>query len=224
MNPSPQLVPTSRENCQKIHLTRTSLKKPTTERLLEGSDPSWAGTRFLTSTRRLVGESHVPPNLFPAYSDLGSSLSRTRLAGKQEEVRTGAKTGFQLRRLPVTLERGQGQTHIRVLTGLDRQNSDNCVRSSLSAPAVHVPHRASNSHRKASPPRSTSYETHTVALEEQLEGTRVTRKGDTCSQIAPPPTLGDGCLYQQGRGDEIRLSVCPTVENPVLVHQKTGNN
>ena len=43
------------------------------------------------------------------------------------------------------------------------------------------------SHRKASPPRSTSYETHTVALEEQLEGTRITRKGDTCSQIAPPP-------------------------------------
>ena len=40
---------------------------------------------------------------------------------------------------------------------------------------------------KASPPRSTSYETRTVALEEQLEGTRITRKGDTRSQIAPPP-------------------------------------
>ena len=31
------------------------------------------------------------------------------------------------------------------------------------------------------------YETHTVALEERLEGTRITRKGDTHSQIAPPP-------------------------------------
>ena len=30
--------------------------------------------------RRLVGESHVPPNLSPAYTDLGSSLSRTRVA------------------------------------------------------------------------------------------------------------------------------------------------
>ena len=29
--------------------------------------------------RRLVGESHVPPNLSPAYTDLGSSLSRTRV-------------------------------------------------------------------------------------------------------------------------------------------------
>ena len=33
-----------------------------------------------------------------------------------------------------------------------------------------------------------------------------------------------GCLYQQGRGDEVGLTVCPTVENPVLVHQETGNS
>ena len=32
--------------------------------------------------RRLVGESHVPPNLSRAYTDLGSSLSRTRVAGE----------------------------------------------------------------------------------------------------------------------------------------------
>ena len=32
--------------------------------------------------RRLVGESHIPPNLSPAYTDLGSSLSRTRLTGE----------------------------------------------------------------------------------------------------------------------------------------------
>ena len=33
--------------------------------------------------RRLVGESHIPPNLPPAYTDFGSSLSRARLAGEQ---------------------------------------------------------------------------------------------------------------------------------------------
>ena len=38
------------------------------------------------------------------------------------------------------------------------------VRSGVPGLAVHVPHRPSNSHRKASPPRSTSFETHTVAL------------------------------------------------------------
>ena len=32
-----------------------------------------------------------------------------------------------------------------------------------------------------------------------------------------------GCLYQQRAGDEIGLSVCPTVENPVLVYQTAGN-
>ena len=32
-----------------------------------------------------------------------------------------------------------------------------------------------------------------------------------------------GCLYQQRRGDEIGLSVCPTVENTVLVHQAASN-
>ena len=39
--------------------------------------------------RRLVGESHISPNLSPAYTDLSSSLSRIRLAGEQE---TGSKT------------------------------------------------------------------------------------------------------------------------------------
>ena len=148
--------------------------------------------------RRLVGESHIPPYLSPAYTDLGSCLSRTRL--------TGAKTGFQLRRLPVRLERGQGQTHIRALAGLDRQNSDNPGRSGVSGLAVHVPHRASNSHRKASPTRSTSYETHTVALEEQLEGTRITRKGDTCSQIAPPPPT----VVARGKQCASRSTITPT--------------
>ena len=267
------------------------------------------GIRIHQYPRRLVGESHVPPNLSSAYTNLPSSLSRTRLAGEQGEVRTGSKTGFQLRRLPVRLERGQSQTHTRALADSDRQNSSNSVWSGVSGPAVHVPHRAPNSHRKASPPRSTSYETHRVALEEQLEGTRITRKCDTHSQIAPPPpkvvaggkqcasrstitptktcsadiyrcikrrvgrslkrahckgnlvtsrkqvaykplgTKGglscpkrvprpllqqhspgshrqhnSGCLYQQGRGNEIGLPVCPTVENPVLVHQETGNS
>ena len=122
----------------------------------------------------------------PAYTDLGSSLLRSRLAGEQGKIRAGSKTGFQLRRLPVRLEREQGQTHTRTLAGLHRQNPNNSVWSGVFGPTVHVPHRASDSHRKASSPRSTSYETRTVALEEQLESTRITRKGDTSPQIAPP--------------------------------------
>ena len=32
-----------------------------------------------------------------------------------------------------------------------------------------------------------------------------------------------GCLYQQRGGSEVRITVCPTVENPVLVYQTAGN-
>ena len=136
--------------------------------------------------RRLVGESHVPPNLSPAYTDLSSSLSRTRVAGKRGEVRTGTKTGLQLRRLPVRPQGGQGQTHTRTLADFNGQDTVNSVRSGVPGPAVHVPHRTFNSHRKTSPPRSTSHETHTVALKKQLEGTRVTGIGDTRSQVTQP--------------------------------------
>ena len=134
--------------------------------------------------RRLIGECHIPPNLSPAYTDLGSPLSRIRLAGEQGKVRTGPKTGFQLRRLPVRPERGQGQTHTRALAGPNRQDSVNPVRSGLSSPAVHVPPRSTHSNRKAGPPTATPYETHTVEPEKQLEGSRITRKGDTSSQVA----------------------------------------
>ena len=44
--------------------------------------------------RRLVGESHIPPNVSPAYTNLGSSLSRIRLGGEQGEVRTVSKQVF----------------------------------------------------------------------------------------------------------------------------------
>ena len=85
--------------------------------------------------RRLVGESHIPPNLSPAYTDLGSSLSRTGLVGQQGEIRTGSKTGFQLYRLPVRPARGQGQTHTRALAGLNRQDSVNTVQCGSSCPS-----------------------------------------------------------------------------------------
>ena len=104
------------------------------------------------------------PNLSPAYTDLGSSLSRTRVAGEPGKVRTGSKTGLQLRRLPVRPQGGQGQTHTRALADLNRQDTVNPIQSGVSSQAVHVPYRPSNSHRKTSPPGATSYEAHTWHL------------------------------------------------------------
>ena len=105
----------------------------------------------------------------PAYTDLGISLSRTRLDGEQGKVRTGPKTGFQLRRLPVRPERRQGHTHTRALAGLDRKDSVNIVRSGVPSLAVHVSHRSTHSNRKASPPRATTYEAHTGAVAAGIE-------------------------------------------------------
>ena len=258
--------------------------------------------------RRLAGESLYPPYLSPAYSNPDHTLSGTRVAGEQGKIRIGTQTGLQLRRLPVRPERGQGQTNRRTLAGLDRQDQINDVGSGMSGPEIHVPHRSPHSNRKTSPLRATPHETHTVALEKQLEGPRVTGKGDPSPQVPPPPSnvvaggkqcatrstitpsktcsadlyrrikrrvgrsLGrphckgnlvpsreqvshkplrakssfssskgvsnpglqqdcvdsyrqhnSGCLYQQRRGDEVRVTVCPTVENPVLVHQTAGN-
>ena len=259
--------------------------------------------------RRLAGESLYPRHLSPAYTNLSDPLSGTRVAGKQGKVRTGSQTGFQLRRLPVRPERGQGQTNSRTLADLDRQDQINTVGSGLPGPTVNVPHRSTHSNRKTSPPRETSHEAHTVALEKQLEGPRVTRKGDHGPQLPPPPSKvvaggkqcatrstitpsktcsanlyrrikrrvgrslkqahckgnlvpsrkqvahkplrakssfssskrvsnpllqqdstdsyrqhNSGCLYQQRGGDDVGLSVCPTVENPVLVYQTAGNS
>ena len=259
--------------------------------------------------RRMAGESLYPPHLSPVYSNPSHTLSGIRVAGEQGKVRAGSRTGLQLRRLPVRPERGQGQANRRTLAGLDRQDQNNNVGSGMPGPEIHVPHRPSHSNRKTSPLRATTHETHTVALEKQLEGPRVTGKGDTGPQVPPPPSkvvaggkqcatrstitpsktcsadlyrrikrrvgrsLGrphckgnlvpsreqvthkplraksgissskrvsnpglqqdsvdsyrqhnSGCLYQHGGGgDEVRVTVCPTVENPVLVLQTAGN-
>ena len=107
------------------------------------------------------------------------------MAGEQGKVRAGSQTGLQLRSLPVRPERGQGQTNRRTLAGLDTQDQINIVGSALPGPTIHVPHRSTYSNRKASPLRATTHETHTVALEKQLEGPRITGKGDTGSQVPP---------------------------------------
>ena len=258
--------------------------------------------------RQLAGESLNPPHLSPAYSNPGHTMSGARVVGEQGKVRTGPQTGLQLRRLPVRPKGGQGPTNRRTLADPDRQDQIHNVGSGLPGPAIHVPHRATHCNREASPLGATSHEAHTVALEKQLEGTRITGKGDTSSHVPPPtskvvaggkqcasrstitpsktcsanlyrrikrrvgrslrrthckvnlvpsreqvtheplrakssvssskgvsnPGLqqdsvdshrqhNSGCLYQQRRGDEVGVTVCPTVENPVLVHQTAGN-
>ena len=66
-------------------------------------------------------------------------------------------------------------------------------------PGIHVLDRFTNSYRKASSSRPTSYETHSVASQTQLEGPRITGKGDPNPQVFAPPfsmmAEGRQCLY-----------------------------
>ena len=213
------------------------------------------------------------------------------------------------------LPTGRGVGHIhrlqrRILPHTNSQSVQEVhVGSGLPGPTIHVPHRSTHSNRKASPLRATTHETHTVALEKQLGGPRITGKGDPGPQVPPPPSKvvaggkqcatrstitpsktcsanvyrrikrrvgrslrrahckgklvpsreqashkplrakssfssskrvsnpmlqqdstdsyrqhNSGCLYQQrGGGDEVGITVCPTVANPVLVYQTADN-
>ena len=46
--------------------------------------------------RRLVGESHIPPGLSPAYTGSSENMPRIRLAGEFRKIGTGTKQVFDL--------------------------------------------------------------------------------------------------------------------------------
>ena len=80
-----------------------------------------------------------------------------------------------------------------------RENAEIAIPTSLPGPGIQVRDRLTNSYRKASSCRPTSYETHSVASQTQLEGPRITGKGDPNPQVlAPPFTMmaeGRQCTY-----------------------------
>ena len=119
--------------------------------------------------RRLVGESHIPPGLSPAYTRSSENMPKIRL--------------------PVRPHGRSGLTYTGPLAEPSGQ-----ILEILSLPVCPVQQfmsdRFTNSHRKAISPRPTSQETHTVASQKQLEGTRVTRKGDSNTKVLHPHLQG----------------------------------
>ena len=138
--------------------------------------------------RRLVGQGQIPPNLYPTHSNPGQDVPGSGLAGELGKIRTGAQTSFQLRRLPVRPQVRPGQTDTGPVAKSSRKNTNSAVTTGLSGPAVHVLDRSVNCHRETSSPRPVAHETHTVASQEQLEGTGISREGHPSTQI-PAPTL-----------------------------------
>ena len=126
--------------------------------------------------RRLVGESQVLSNLSPAHPKLNQNMPGTRLAGESRKIRTGTQTGLRLCRLPIRPQVRPGPTDPGPVAKPSGQDTNTFVTAGLSGPTVHVLDRSANSHRKASSPRPTTHETHTVASQKQLEGPRISRK------------------------------------------------
>ena len=134
-------------------------------------------------------------------------MPRTRLASEFEQIRTGTQADFRFCRLPVRPQSRPGPTYTGPLAEPSGQSIRNIVTAGLSGPATHVPYRSANSNRKASSPTPTTYETHTVASQKQLEGTRVTRKGDSNSQIIAPSSTVRTTFFtdasKEGWGDHL---------------------
>ena len=106
--------------------------------------------------RRLVGESHIPPGLSPAYTRSSENRQSIRLAGEfRKNLELKTKAGLQPCRLPVRPHGRSGPTYTGPLAEPSGQ-----ILDVLSLPACPVQHymsdRFTNSHRKASSPRPTS--------------------------------------------------------------------
>ena len=104
------------------------------------------------------------------------------MASEGGQIRAGTQTGFQLCRLPVRPERGQGQTHPRTLADLTDQNTGNYVQSSVSGPESNVLDRITDCHRKTSSFGPVTYQ----ASQKQLESPRDNGEDHPHSKFTPP--------------------------------------
>ena len=116
--------------------------------------------------------------------ELVNNVSATRLAGELE-----AQTRLQFYRLPVRPQIRSGPADSRSVAEPSRENAETAIPTGLPGLGIHVLDRFANSYRKASSSRPTSYETHSVASQTQLEGPTITGKGDPNPQVLAPKYL-----------------------------------
>ena len=156
--------------------------------------------------RRLVSEGQIPANLSLTHPNPGQNVPGPRLAGEFREIRTGTQTSLRFCRLPVRPQVRPGQAYSGPVAKPLGQDTSTLIATGLSGQAVHVLDRPFNSHRKASSPRPATHETHTVASQKQLEGTRISGK-DYPSAKVPAPSL---TMVARGRQCASRPTVTPS--------------
>ena len=134
--------------------------------------------------RRLVGESHIPPGLSPAYTGPNKNVPTSRLAGECRKVGAETQADFQLRRLPIRPPVRSGSTDTGPVAKPSGQNTGSDLPTGLFGKEIYVPDRATDSHRKTSSPGQTTHEAHSMASQKQLENTGILGKTDPSTQIA----------------------------------------
>ena len=105
------------------------------------------------------------------------NLEKPELEPKQDFNFVGYQ--FDLRSDPVRLTPDRWQN-------LSRENAEIAIPTGLPGPGIQLRDRLTYSYRKTSSCRPTSYETHSVASQTQLEGPRITGKGDPNPQVLAP--------------------------------------
>ena len=114
------------------------------------------------------------------------NVPETGMASELRKVGVGAQAGFQLCRLPVRPSVRLGPTYTGPVAKPSRQNTGASKSTGLSGPRVHVIDRPVNSHRKTGSSRPTTYETHSVASQKQLESTGISGEVNSTTQVIAP--------------------------------------
>ena len=134
--------------------------------------------------RRLVGESHIPPGLSPAYTGPSTNVQTFRLASEHRKVGIGTQTSFQLRRLPIRPPVRSGPTDTGQVAKPTGKDTRTHLPTDLFSTGADVLNRPANSYREASSSGQTTHEAHSMAPQKKLENTGIVRKTDSPAQIS----------------------------------------
>ena len=114
-------------------------------------------------------------------------LSRTGLGGEPSQGGVGPQTGVRVCGLQVRPLSRPGQADTEPLGINSAKGRGHFGQSHLSSQEIHVPDRPSHCNRETSPAGKTAHEASAVASQETLEGSGISREGDSNSKV-PPPT------------------------------------
>ena len=137
--------------------------------------------------RRLVAESPVPGKVPTSYPDPLGPMPQVRVGSQYDQVGVGASAGIQLCRLPFRPLSRAGQTDPGEVDSSVPKDQRPPQSTGVFGQTVHVPYRATNSHREAGSSRTAPHAPYAVASEEALACPGIIRE-DYSSSTVPSST------------------------------------